>query len=226
MPVGEVRHALRLHLGRAVAGDIADVIALPDGHVAALLGDVSGAGLDASLVMASVQSFLRVELGHHSDLARALTRLNRHLHGHASHGHFVTLWLGIFKPATRACRFVDAGHGYLLRLRDGGDAEPVSTHGNIPQLAIEPDTAFNAETPDLAIDEFILLYSDRLIEQRAPDGTPFGRDRLIAAVRGAKTVHDAVANALTHLHRHAANAPPDDDTILLALGWPKSSAAG
>jgi serine phosphatase RsbU (regulator of sigma subunit) len=162
-PIGDVRCALHLHPGRTVAGDIADVFALSDGGVAALLGDVSGAGLGAGLVMASVPSFLRAELSHHNDPARAVARLNEHLHAQASRGCFVTLWLGLFDPANRACRFVDPGHGHAILLRAGRDAEPISTRGDIP-LGIEGNAVFHAESLALARDELLLLYSDGVTE--------------------------------------------------------------
>jgi phosphoserine phosphatase RsbU/P len=217
-PLGSLHHALHLHPGRAVAGDIVDVFALPTGGVAALLGDVSGAGLGAGLVMASVQSFLRAELAHHDDPARALTRLNAHLYVQASAGRFVTLWLGIFDASAQRCRFVDAGHGLALRLRAGAGATPIATRGDIP-LGIEPDAQFQAETLALARDEYVLLHSDGLTEQRAADGVPFGRERLLAALDGAVGPADALARALAALSAHAGISTPDDDTTVLALGW-------
>ena len=217
-PLGSLQHALHLHPGRAVAGDIVDVFALPAGGVAALLGDVSGAGLGAGLVMASVQSFLRAELAHHDDPARALTRLNAHLCAQASAGRFVTLWLGIFDASARRCRFVDAGHGLALRLRAGAQAAPIAPRGDIP-LGIAMDAQFHAETLLLAADECVLLHSDGLTEQRAADGVPFGRERLLAALDGAVGPADALARALAALSAHAGNTAPDDDTTVLVLGW-------
>lgn len=223
-PIGGVSCALHLQPGRSVAGDIADVIALPNGGAAALLGDVSGAGLGAGLVMASVQSFLRAELAHHDDPARAIARLNAHLRLQAHRGQFVTLWLGVFESTTRRCRFVDAGHGHALLLRPGRDATPIATRGDIP-LGIDADARFHAETLQLRADDLVLLYSDGLIEQRDPRGEPFGRARLAAALRGSAEPHAAIACALTEWHAHAAGAAADDDTTLLAIGWPKRAAA-
>jgi serine phosphatase RsbU (regulator of sigma subunit) len=214
-PIGGIDCALHLHPGRAVAGDIVDVIALPQGGAAAMLGDVSGAGLGAGLVMASVQSFLRAELAHHADPARALTRLNEHLCAQANHGQFVTLWLGLFDARARSCRFVDAGHGHALRLR-AGEAVPIEAPGDIP-LGIEPTAVFRVGTLELAADDLVLLYSDGVIERRAPDGTPFGRARLAESVCAAATPREAVAQALAALHAHASGAAPDDDATLLAL---------
>jgi serine phosphatase RsbU (regulator of sigma subunit) len=217
-PLGGVHYALHLHPGRAVAGDIVDVFALPTGGVAALLGDVSGAGLGAGLVMASVQSFLRAELAHHDDPARALARLNDHLCAQASGGRFVTLWLGIFDATDHSCRFVDAGHGLALHLHAGEAATPIATQGDIP-LGIEANAHFHVETLWLAADAFVLLHSDGLTEQRAPDGTPFGRERLLAALCGAVRPADLLTRALAALAAHTMDAAPDDDTTVLVLGW-------
>ncbi len=215
-PIGGLRHALHMHPGRSVAGDIADVIALPDGSVAALLGDVSGAGLGAGLVMASVQSFLRAELGHHSDPARAVARLNRHLCAQASGGRFVTLWLGLFDAEAGRCRFVDAGHKHALLLSAQRQAEPVRAIGGIP-LGIDVDAGFHAEELPFAAGSVVLLYSDGVTEQRDPGGRAFGLDGLLAAVAHAHTPEAAVHAAVTALTTHAEHRPWDDDTTLLAL---------
>ncbi|MEO7064703.1 MAG: SpoIIE family protein phosphatase [Dokdonella sp.] len=217
-PIGGIRCALHLHPGRVVAGDIADVFALDGGGAVALLGDVSGAGLGAGLVMASVQSFLRAELSHHCDPARAVTRLNAHLHAQASRGSFVTLWLGVFDRAALSCRFVDAGHGHAILVRADSAAEPISTRGDIP-LGIDPDALFHARTLALRPDDLIVLYSDGVVEQRAQDGEPFGREGLIDAVHRVMTPQAAIASALSALVDHAAQTPADDDVTLLALGW-------
>lgn len=218
-PAAGLSHALHLQPGRSVAGDIADVFELPGGKVAALLGDVAGAGLGAGLVMASVQSFMRAELSHHDDPARASARLNAHLCAQSGRGRFTTLWLGIFEPALRRCRFVDAGHGLALRLHARREAIAIVAHGNIP-LGINADAAFHAETLQLAEGEFVLLHSDGLVERRAPDGSAFGRERLVHALRGAATPAQAISRALAALDAHVADAPADDDTTLLALAPP------
>ncbi|HET6546006.1 MAG TPA: SpoIIE family protein phosphatase [Rhodanobacteraceae bacterium] len=216
--LGGVGYALHLHPGRQVAGDVVDVFLLPDGRVAAMLGDVSGAGLGAGLEMASVQSFLRAELDHDGDPARAAARLNAHLCLQASGGRFVTLWLGIFDAVRRICRFVDAGHGHALRIVPRALPEPLLAHGDIP-LGIEPEAAFHAESLTLMPREILLLHSDGAIEQCSPDRTAFGREGLIAAVARASSPQRAVADALAALREHAQGAAPDDDMTLLALGW-------
>ena len=213
--LGGVEYALRLHPGRVVAGDVVDVFGIDDGRTMAVLGDVSGAGLGAGLVMASVQSFLRAGFAHDGDPASVLARLNAHLCAQASAGRFVTLWLGVFDADGSRARFVDAGHGHALRLR-GGSADVLAMRGAIP-LGIDPGAGFVAEELALERGEILLLHSDGLVEQRRGDGSGFGRERLAAAVASARTPAEVVDAAWAALQAHAGGVPPDDDTTVLAL---------
>jgi sigma-B regulation protein RsbU (phosphoserine phosphatase) len=217
---GALSYALRLHPGRVVAGDVVDVFELGDGRIAAVLGDVSGAGLGAGLVMASVQSFLRAGFAHDSDPARVVTLLNAHLCAQASGGRFVTLWLGVFDPDGANCRFVDAGHGHALRIADGA-VKALSMQGAIP-LGIDAGTEFIAETLHLDAGETLLLYSDGVIEQRGADSQVFGHEGFTAAITDSRSPEAVVAAVWNALSDHAAGASPDDDATVLALGrpWP------
>lgn len=210
-----VDYALHLHPGRVVAGDVVDVFAIEGGRTVAVLGDVSGAGLGAGLVMASVQSFLRAGFIHEADPARVIRHLNVHLCAQASAGRFVTLWLGVFDADGARCVFVDAGHGHALRIRRGvSSVQP--THGAIP-LGIDALADFSAEELRLDDGEILLLHSDGLTEQRRDDGSSFGREGLVAALVTARDPAAAVDAAWAALRAHAGEAAPDDDTTLLAL---------
>jgi sigma-B regulation protein RsbU (phosphoserine phosphatase) len=212
---GALSYALRLHPGRVVAGDVIDVFELADGRFAAALGDVSGAGLGAGLVMASVQSFLRAGLAYDGDPARVMSLLNAHLCAQASGGRFVTLWLGVFDADARHCQFVDAGHGHALRILHGR-VQTLSMHGSIP-LGIDAEASFVAESLSLAAEEILFLYSDGVLEQRGSEGGEFGRDRLSRAIAPAADPLSAVTYAWAALDEHVADGPLDDDATLLAL---------
>ncbi|MEO8012154.1 MAG: PP2C family protein-serine/threonine phosphatase, partial [Dokdonella sp.] len=212
---GALEYALRLHPGRVVAGDIVDVFALAHGRIAAVLGDVSGAGLGAGLVMASVQSFLRAGLAHDEDPARVIRQLNAHLCSQASGGRFVTLWLGVFDADGSRCRFVDAGHGHAVLVR-AGVVNSLVIAGGIP-LGIDVATQFEAEQLRLDYGDTLLLYSDGIVEQRSRDGSAFGHVGLYAALIPAVTPEQAVNASWDALRLHAQGAAPDDDATLLAL---------
>lgn len=213
--LAKLDYALRLHPGRVVAGDIVDVVELAGGRVAIVLGDVSGAGLGAGLVMASVQSFLRAALAHDDDPARVVAQLNVHLCAQASGGRFVTLWLGVFDEAGATCHYVDAGHGHAVRFGTRSVAV-IATRGAIP-LGIDPGAMFEDETLVLEHGEILLLHSDGLVEQRAPDGQEWGRGALVAAGIGMPSPRELVEAVWAALERHAAGAVIDDDASVLAL---------
>ncbi len=208
-------YALHLHPGRVVAGDVADVFEIAGERVVVVLGDVSGAGLGAGLVMASVQSFLRAAFARDTDPAEVVTLLNRHLCQQSSGGRFVTLWLGVFESDGIHCRFVDAGHGHALRIRPGS-IEVIPVEGAIP-LGIDVEAKFSAETLELARGEILLLYSDGIIEQRDAQGCEFSIDGLKAAIARARSPKDAITSAWRTLQIHTADAAPDDDATLLAI---------
>jgi phosphoserine phosphatase RsbU/P len=213
--MGGCEYALRLHPGRVVAGDIADVFEIDRGKVVVVLGDVSGAGIGAGLVMASVQSFLRAGFAHDADPARAVSLLNKHLCAQSSGGRFVTLWLGVFEADGRHCQFVDAGHGHALRIRSTG-VEAFPVEGAIP-LGIDANAEFVAEALLLERGETLVLYSDGIIEQRDASGTAFSGDGLAAAIASAASPAAAIAQAWHALEEHAAGSAPEDDATLLAI---------
>jgi phosphoserine phosphatase RsbU/P len=213
--MGACDYALRLHPGRIVAGDIADVFEIDSGKVVAVLGDVSGAGIGAGLVMASVQSFLRAGFAHDADPARAVSLLNKHLCAQSSGGRFVTLWLGVFEGDGRHCQFVDAGHGHALRIRSTG-VEALPVEGAIP-LGIDAHAQFVAEALLLDRGETLVLYSDGIIEQRDANGAAFSGDGLASAMAGAASPSAAIAQAWHALQEHAAGSAPEDDATLLAI---------
>ena len=217
-PEGRMAHcdyALHLHPGRVVAGDVADVFEIEGGRVVVVLGDVSGAGLGAGLVMASVQSFLRAAFAREIDPAEVVALLNRHLCQQSSGGRFVTLWLGVFESDGTHCRFVDAGHGHALRIRPVA-VEVIPVEGAIP-LGIDVDAKFTAEALELAHQEILLLYSDGIIEQRDAHGAEFSSDGLKTAIARASSPKEAVASAWQALQIHTAGAAPDDDATVLAI---------
>jgi len=207
-------YALHLEPGRSVGGDLADAFALPDGRCAALLGDVSGTGVAAGLLMASVQAFLRAELAHETDPAQAVAHLNTYLCARSS-GRFVTLWLGLFS-GDGAVEFVDAGHG--LAWIGGNATHLLDAHGGIP-LGIDPGAHYATESVRLETGEALLLCSDGVTEQRDAEGEAYGAERVLAAVADGsnESATQRMARVCQDLQRHRANTPVDDDTTLLLL---------
>ena len=112
--VGGLHYAARVRPGSLVAGDLFDVVALEDGRVATLIGDVCGEGIGASVIMAATQSHVRALLARGADPADAVGHVNRYLSAHTAPGKFVSLWLGVFDLERGELTYVDAGHGHWL----------------------------------------------------------------------------------------------------------------
>jgi serine phosphatase RsbU (regulator of sigma subunit)/pSer/pThr/pTyr-binding forkhead associated (FHA) protein len=210
---GELGYAVLMQPGGAVAGDLADVFELPDGSLAVLLGDVSGTGLGAGLMMASVQAFLRAAMDFDADPAAVLTRLNTHLLRQSSGGRFVTLWLGVFDREGRG-HYVDAGHGHALRL--GEAATPLRSQGGVP-LGVVAEPGYRSEAIALAPGEGLLLYSDGVVEQDDADDRPLGTDGLHVALDLAQPPVPMLLNIVAAIDRHRGEAPVEDDITLLVI---------
>ena len=114
---------------REVGGDFFNYFVLPDGRLALLIGDVSGKGVSAALLMANIQATLRARLPHETDLAGLADKLDRELGQNTPGGVYLTLFLGILDMDGRVLRYVNAGHNpqFVIRAHDG--IEPLSSTG-------------------------------------------------------------------------------------------------
>ena len=114
---------------REVGGDFFNYFALPDGRLAMLVGDVSGKGVSAALLMANVQATLRARLPLETDLARLADGLDREVDENTPHSVYVTMFLGILDVERSTLRYVNAGHNPQFLLRARGGIEPLSSTG-------------------------------------------------------------------------------------------------
>src|SRR5688572_5089061 len=114
---------------REVGGDFFNYFALPDGRLALLVGDVSGKGVSAALLMANVQATLRARLPLEQDLARLASELDREIDETTPGGVFLTLFLGILDTARHELRYVNAGHNPQFVLRANTGVIPMSSTG-------------------------------------------------------------------------------------------------
>jgi len=193
-----VRWALRSHPGRFVAGDLFDVINLDRDRMAVVIGDVTGEGVEAGVLMAAAQSYLHALLRGNNDLVESVAALNRYVCNRSSAQRFITLWVGIVEAGSPRIRSIDAGHGHWGIRRADGRLDRITHRGGIP-IGIDPSFPYAEETFDLQSDERLILYTDGIIEQPGADGDAFGGRRLgetLAATRDAAEDADAVFAAL------------------------------
>ncbi len=210
--IGHARYAVNLRPGDFIAGDLFDAIALPSGHAAFIVGDVTGHGLGPGLIMATAQATLRAALRADPDPERAANHLNEDLCARLTAGRFVSLWLGILAP-DGTLTFVDAGHGHALIHTKDAPPRSLPDAGDIP-IGINADHRYTAATFSLAHDQAIMLYSDGVTEQRNTAGIEFGAEGLRSTLRATDADPAAIVRVIAAaLERHAPGTRDDDATI-------------
>ena len=201
-----------------VGGDYYDVVPLDDGRLMIAIGDVSGKGIAAALLMASLRASLRgiVDAGSH-DLARIVKKLNRLIHESSTANRYATLFFAIYDPGTRELRYVNAGHNPPIVLR-GGEAIHLEACG--PVVGLLKDVEYEEQGLALLPGDLFIGYTDGISEAMTVDDEEWGEERMQAAVeavreRSAKEILDVVFRGADEF---AAGAPQHDDMTLLIFG--------
>ncbi|HQT94942.1 MAG TPA: SpoIIE family protein phosphatase [Thermoanaerobaculaceae bacterium] len=203
---------------RIVGGDLYHAAVREDGALAVALGDVSGKGVPAALIMAMVQGLLGLlhELG--QPIASMLPALNRSLIAHNPGNRFLTLGAGVL-AADGTLELANAGHCPLAVLRGDGAVQLVSPKG--PILGLLPDAAWETDTLRLAPGESVVLYSDGVSESFSPNDEEFGVEgvqRTLGGLAGAGA-EDVVQALLRAAAAHRAGREAEDDVTLLVVRY-------
>lgn len=215
---GGLRYALRSIPGRLVAGDLFDVVELPEGRVGVMLGDVADKGVGAGILMATAQSYLRASLTHGDSPEAAVRALNEFLTtrpAESAVGRFLSLWIGVIDVPRQELTYVDAGHGHWLIAR-AGSAER-SAHEPDLLVGIEPAAAFHQHVRTTRRGERLILFSDGVTDQPGDDHSRFGRDRIIDALPKAGSPYEDVESIVKHLSEFAPVSTPMDDTTIASI---------
>lgn len=199
-----------------VAGDFCDFFKLADGRLAAVVADVVGKGVPASLLMASVRGALRATAERTGNLGEIVTSLNRHVCSETATGEFLSLLLVAVDGGGRRLSYCNGGHEPLLRLR-GGKIHAPDEGGLV--LGLDPGEAYVESTIDLRPRDFVLLLTDGAIEAMDFRSELFGRERLLAALTqyGSLSAEQALKNVLWDIRRFVGLADQSDDITLLGL---------
>ncbi|MFZ6030262.1 MAG: SpoIIE family protein phosphatase [Chloroflexota bacterium] len=203
---------------RQVGGDFYDVIALPDGRLGLVIGDVSDKGMPAALYMAITRSLLRAEAWQTAAPASTLRRLNQLLLELTDPGMFVTLFYGVFDPVSRQIKYARAAHNRPLLLRNGQVSELA---GQGMPLGTFPDDmlVLSEEQALLGSGDRLLLYTDGLTDAMSPDEQPFGLERLLSFLPCCAALPpDAILQQLfAAVADFRGPADPFDDMALLIM---------
>ena len=200
-----------------VGGDFYDILPLPDGRLIVTVGDVSGKGSPAALLMALLLAMMRTLVDEGLESARLLARLNTQIVRHAPGSRFITLFYGLYDPRTGALEYVNAGHLPPLIHRQDGSFERL-THGNIA-LGMFAGSTYEAHHAQVNAGDALILYSDGITEAENHRGQEFDENHLSATITAAGT-HDPERlgrSILAAVDRHAGEVRLVDDLTVLIL---------
>lgn len=205
---------------RTVSGDYYDFIQLSPSHVAIALADISGKGISAALLMASLQAALRSQLlapgSENMSTAELVTRLNTHLVRNTGDDRFATFFVAVYDSATRTLRYTNAGHlpGLLIA---NSSTQHLEKGGMV--LGVMEEYPYEEDSVVVPPNALLIQYSDGLIEPENAYGEQFGIRRLQeAAIRVQSADPRAIGRALMIAADEWAGTPEqaDDMTVVVA----------
>ncbi len=205
-----------------IGGDYYDFVRLPNGKQAALLGDVSGKGVPAALMMAKLSAVCKVALlSHPDDLVEAMAVVNREICEASVDSAFVTLALCIIDPTTHRISVANAGHMSPLFLRRNGAIDkPAGADVTGFPFGIVEDCPYPNATTTLDPGEMVVLYSDGISEAMNAAEELYSDERICEQLEGlqGKPPEQIGRRLLEDVRRHAAGHPQSDDISLVVFG--------
>ena len=200
---------------RTVGGDYFD-FGLEEGHLLLALGDVSGKGTAAALLMTVLRSAVR---GHWTDprLSEGIQRINRTVCQNVPEGKYVTFFLARLDPATGRLHYVNAGHNPPLLVRADGSVETLTEGGMV--LGLMESVPYEEGRAELRTGDTLMVFSDGLTETLDPQGEEFGDKGLTDLVvhEHARSAIDLQARVFEALDGFAKGAKAGDDRTLIIL---------
>ncbi len=203
-----------------VSGDYYDFLQLGPGRLGIALADISGKGISAALIMASLQAALRslaMDNGHGpSSTGEIVARLNQHLFRSTAPDRYATFFYGVYDARTHRLEYTNAGHPAPLCIT-GQQVQHLSAGGTV--LGLFDDCRYESQVIDVAPGSLLIVYSDGLTEAEDADGRELGDQRVLdVALRLRQASAGAVLkNLLDVVDQWTGPAEQADDiTVIVA----------
>ena len=204
---------------RQVGGDYYDFLDLGPGRLALVLADISGKGISAALLMASLQASLRSYYSWtHEDLPQLLQSVNRTFFDSTETSRYATLFFGIYDEASARIRYANCGHLPPMLLRSDGSLMHLSP--TAPVIGLFEEWRCEVRDVDLGPGDTLAIFSDGVVEAFDASGVEFGEERLEHLLRqhGPLAAQALVNEVVGEVQRHSGPTPSDDFTLIVARG--------
>jgi phosphoserine phosphatase RsbU/P len=222
--IGGLDYLGRCRTALGVGGDYYDFLALPGGKLGVALGDVSGKGIAAALMMASLEASLRAEaMRAGNDLGTIIESVNNMVYDASAEDRYATLFYAQYEPASRRLAYVNAGHCAPMVFRNSSpdDLERLDQAGG-PGVGLMPDCKYEQAEIALLTGDVIVIYTDGISEAMNPSLEEWGEERVAKVARDATSLcaEKIIAKIVEAADAFAAGAPQHDDMTLVVLRVP------
>lgn len=206
---------------RGIGGDYYDFLSLAGRRWGIAIGDVSGKGIGAALLMASLQASLRAQALHpHLDLTALIGDVNRLVYESSPTAFFASLFYAEYEPATRTLQYVNAGHTPPIIVRPQMEScELLHLRAQAVPIGMFVDTQFAATKFQLAKDDILVAYTDGITEAANASGELWGLERLERLLRSCNRMapNEIVERILAEVSQFANGEPQRDDVTLVVM---------
>ena len=207
-----------------IGGDFYDIFETPSGSIVIVLGDVSGKGVPAALLVSVLQGAIRSSTA--SQHQRACESINRMLCERTACERFATLFWAVFDPATNTLRYVNAGHAAPMLVRHGTNIIERLDEGG-PVLGLLPGASYAAGTVRVHASDTLVLFSDGISEASDEHDAQFGEDQIAGFLANAADLNPAelCGRIMAAVNTFSKSGGPPDDRTLLAVQFVDACAA-
>jgi serine phosphatase RsbU (regulator of sigma subunit)/DNA-binding transcriptional regulator YiaG len=206
---------------RTVGGDYYDFLPLRNGAWGIAIGDVSGKGIGAALIRASLQASLRAQaLYARSKIETVMRNVNTLVCKSSPEHFFATLFYAEYQPASRTLKYVNAGHNPPIVLRRSlVRSEVVPLNAGCVPVGVFEDSQYRSKTFQLEAGDVLVAYTDGITESENLTGDPFGHERLERILCGCdgRDPRETLQHILHELSAHSAGCSQTDDMTLLVM---------
>jgi len=200
-----------------VGGDYYDFISIDPCHLGIAIADVSGKGVSASLLMASLRANLHAEVHAGYDLGAMVVKLNNFVHLSSAINQFITFFFCELNKEKGELHYVNAGHNPPFLMKKSGEIGYLDSCGLC--LGMLPSMTYDLRSQAIGPGDILLLYTDGITESRNKDNEEFGVERLTAIIHKSKkaSAFDLTQTILDGLNEFTAKADPADDRTLVVI---------
>lgn len=201
-----------------VGGDYFDILEAPNNRLLLAIGDVTGKGIPAALLMANLQAMLHVLLPVDISLGEATGQINDIIYQNTPSDKFITFFWGIFNPQNHEFQFVNAGHNPPILLRSGKEKVEELTEGGLILGAMSTMTPYEEQVITLQKNDLLVLYTDGVTEIKNEDETEeYGEERLYDCIKKhrdkpAEYIQDAI---ITDIKNFSVDEIRSDDITII-----------